>query len=178
MEQLATRLVSALQAVQRTGPYFLGGFSFGNMVAYEMAQQLNSKGEHVALLVIIDALDPDDEPRRFRPVQRVRSRVMRFLLGKPSASRVARARELADQAGQMGAEYRPLPYDGHTLVVESTDSDDDSSPRWSPELTGPVERLHLDGTHLSMLGPENAVVIAARIDTLVERLFAPPTGSP
>ncbi len=148
----------------------LGGFSFGNTVAYEMAQQLHSKGEHVARLVMIDALEPDDDPRRFRRVQRMRSRVMRFLLGKPSASRVARARELADQARDMGVGYRSQPYDGHTLIVESANAGGEP-PHWNPELTGPVERLRLDSTHLNMLGPANSIAIANSVDALIERVL-------
>src|SRR5262249_2287444 len=36
------------------GPYYLGGFSFGAKVAFEMAQQLQAGGKAVGLLAIID----------------------------------------------------------------------------------------------------------------------------
>jgi hypothetical protein len=51
------------------------------------------------------------------------------------------------------------------LIVES--ATEDSDPRWRPELTGSVERLRLDGTHLAMLGSANSAAIAERVDTLV-----------
>lgn len=37
-----------LRSVQPKGPYFLGGWSFGGWVAFEMAQQLQNSGEEVA----------------------------------------------------------------------------------------------------------------------------------
>ena len=37
------------------GPYRIGGYSFGGLVAYEMAQQLEAQGESVALLALFDA---------------------------------------------------------------------------------------------------------------------------
>src|SRR4029077_3089557 len=44
-----------LTAFQPDGPYFLGGYSFGGLVAYEMAQQLSARGQQVAFLGLIDA---------------------------------------------------------------------------------------------------------------------------
>ncbi|MEK7989598.1 MAG: acyltransferase domain-containing protein, partial [Thiotrichaceae bacterium] len=39
IEQMATQYIQAIQTRQPTGPYLLGGASFGGVVAYEMAQQ-------------------------------------------------------------------------------------------------------------------------------------------
>jgi thioesterase domain-containing protein/uncharacterized protein YbdZ (MbtH family)/acyl carrier protein len=54
IEDLARDYLEEVRAVQPEGPYFLGGFSFGGTVAYEMARLLRSRGEQVALLVVID----------------------------------------------------------------------------------------------------------------------------
>lgn len=54
VERLAERYVGELRRVQPSGPYHLGGYSFGAVVAYEMAQQLAALGEEVAALVIVD----------------------------------------------------------------------------------------------------------------------------
>jgi thioesterase domain-containing protein/malonyl CoA-acyl carrier protein transacylase/acyl carrier protein len=58
LEEMAERYVNALQEVQPVGPYFLGGYSFGGFVAFEMAQQLHSRGHRVALLAILDTPAP------------------------------------------------------------------------------------------------------------------------
>lgn len=58
IEDMATHYIEALRRVQPKGPYFLGGWSFGGWVAFEMAQQLQKSGEEVALLAVLDTLAP------------------------------------------------------------------------------------------------------------------------
>ncbi len=54
LEVIAARYVEDLCAFQPDGPYCLAGYSFGGMVAYEMARQLASRGKPVELLAILD----------------------------------------------------------------------------------------------------------------------------
>ena len=56
IEDMATRYLEALRAVQPAGPYWLGGWSMGGVVAFEMAWQLERQGEKVALLALLDSV--------------------------------------------------------------------------------------------------------------------------
>jgi len=58
IEEMAKQYVKALREVQPQGPYFLGGWSFGGLVAFEMAQQLKKASQQVALLALIDTQAP------------------------------------------------------------------------------------------------------------------------
>ncbi len=58
VEDMAACYIEAIQTVQSQGPYLLGGHSFGGVVAFEMAQQLQKQGHEVALVAIIDTLAP------------------------------------------------------------------------------------------------------------------------
>jgi acyl transferase domain-containing protein/thioesterase domain-containing protein/acyl carrier protein len=58
IEEMATTYVAAIRAVQPRGPYFLGGFSFGCLVAFEMAQQLRRAGETLGLVALVDEPAP------------------------------------------------------------------------------------------------------------------------
>ncbi|MDZ8080625.1 MAG: amino acid adenylation domain-containing protein [Nostoc sp. DcaGUA01] len=58
IEDMASHYIEALRSVQPKGPYFLGGWSFGGWVAFEMAQQLQNSGEEVALLAVLDTVAP------------------------------------------------------------------------------------------------------------------------
>ncbi|MEH2165185.1 MAG: amino acid adenylation domain-containing protein [Nostoc sp.] len=58
LEEIASYYIEAIQTVQPTGPYLLGGHSFGGVVAFEMATQLHKQGHEVALLAMIDAFAP------------------------------------------------------------------------------------------------------------------------
>jgi thioesterase domain-containing protein len=55
IEGLATSYLTDLRAIDPTGPYILGGFSFGGTVAFEMARQLEEMGEETILVVMIDS---------------------------------------------------------------------------------------------------------------------------
>ncbi len=62
VEAMARCYCAAIRSRQPVGPYFLGGHSFGGQVAFEMAQQLLSAGQEVALLALLDAGPPDRDP--------------------------------------------------------------------------------------------------------------------
>ena len=58
IENLATHYIKTIKTVQKTGPYYLDGHSFGGLVAFEMAQQLIKNSENVHLLAILDCPSP------------------------------------------------------------------------------------------------------------------------
>ncbi len=58
IEQMAAHYVGLLREVQPEGPYHVSGLSMGGAVAFEMARQLESAGQKVGLLAILDAPAP------------------------------------------------------------------------------------------------------------------------
>jgi amino acid adenylation domain-containing protein len=59
VEEMAADYVQAIRAVQESGPYVLGGWSMGGLVAFEMAGQLQRQGQQVALVALFDSMAPD-----------------------------------------------------------------------------------------------------------------------
>lgn len=51
---MAERYVRAVRSVQAGGPYHLAGYSFGGILAFEMARLLRGEGETVEVLGIVD----------------------------------------------------------------------------------------------------------------------------
>ncbi len=62
VEDIAAHYLSEIRSVQPHGPYFLGGYCFGGLVAFEMAQQLKSQNENVGLLVLLAPSTPKNLP--------------------------------------------------------------------------------------------------------------------
>jgi acyl transferase domain-containing protein/thioesterase domain-containing protein len=58
---MAAYYVQAIQSVQPHGPYDLGGYSLGGMLAYEVTRQMQASGETVATLVMLDSPDVTGE---------------------------------------------------------------------------------------------------------------------
>jgi hypothetical protein len=63
IEDIATAHLKALRTVQPEGPYLIGGWCNGALIAYEMACQLHAEGQTVDLLVM---LDPEPGAARVR----------------------------------------------------------------------------------------------------------------
>lgn len=77
-----------VREVQPTGPYYLGGWSMGGIVAFEMAHLLESNDEEVAFLAIVDA------PYLLPP-------------WKSISEEVKAARFVSDVLDQLGVELEP-----------------------------------------------------------------------
>jgi thioesterase domain-containing protein/acyl carrier protein len=58
VEDMAAHYIREMRSLQPTGPYLLGGMCSGSYVAFEMAQQLQGRGEQVALLAVLDVWAP------------------------------------------------------------------------------------------------------------------------
>jgi len=76
-EAIAAAHLKTLRAVQPEGPYRLGGYCNGGLIAYEMARQLHAQGQRVDLLVLMDP-DPPARHRRVRSVISHLGKLMRL----------------------------------------------------------------------------------------------------
>ncbi|WP_372948100.1 amino acid adenylation domain-containing protein [Mariniphaga sp.] len=56
--ELAENYLVEIKKVNPNGPYYLVGFSFGGLVAYEIAQRLIKSGNNVPILFLIDVINP------------------------------------------------------------------------------------------------------------------------
>ena len=147
--EMATSYLAELREVQPHGPYFLGGYSGGGVVAYEMAQQLLLVGEQVAYIGMIDSWCPQMKRRSKvarallhagRVVKRGPMYPVNILRMKLERLRSARASEGALRPdGVMPAEMRGLdvqfaferafeshvvqPYEGKVWLYRCTDHD-------------------------------------------------------
>jgi amino acid adenylation domain-containing protein len=76
VEEMAAQYVKEVLAVQTEGPYYLGGYSFGGKVAFEMARQLRAQGQRTAFLGFFDTFNMPLTPGPTRlEIARKRTRV-------------------------------------------------------------------------------------------------------
>lgn len=62
IDEIAAQYVSIVRRAQPEGPYLLGGWSFGGMIAMRMASILEDRGEQVLRVIMIDSANPDRFP--------------------------------------------------------------------------------------------------------------------
>ncbi len=97
LPEMAAEYVAALRTIQPEGPYQLGGWSLGGVVAYEMAQQLVAAGQEVQALVLLDTTIPEGEANQ------------QFLAEAHSTGLEYGLDVTLEQLGQLGPDQQ-LPY--------------------------------------------------------------------
>jgi len=58
VEDMAAHYIKEIRTFQPEGPYMLAGISFGGIVAFEMARQLQTFHQNVSLLALLDTIAP------------------------------------------------------------------------------------------------------------------------
>lgn len=99
IEDMAAYYVKSLRHVAPEGPYLLGGWSLGGVIAFEMAHQLRAQGHEIALLMLIDPCSLEPRAEQWEP----RRQVLRFF----QYLNVAGAKDLPavdDLPGEMAAD--------------------------------------------------------------------------
>jgi thioesterase domain-containing protein/acyl carrier protein len=57
IEDMAALYLKEIRRVQQHGPYLLGGYCLGGTIAFEIARQLQAKGEQITLLALFDTVN-------------------------------------------------------------------------------------------------------------------------
>jgi thioesterase domain-containing protein/acyl carrier protein len=189
IEELAESMLATIRSTQPHGPYLLGGFSLGGLMAYEIAGRLAADGERVAWLGIGDAALRDlyqgslwsRTPRGF--VTRVRELGLRrsFRVARNLAWRLARVPLVrvhllsplalgydfdSRGAALLGSRYAPR---GHEVPVdlftsaETVSLTGSASLGWDSVHRGPL-RIHPSaGDHFSLLTEPSLRALAANL---------------
>lgn len=61
IEDIAKTYTERIVQIQKNGPYNLGGWCSGGVIVYEIARQLEARGECVNTLILIDAEPPEED---------------------------------------------------------------------------------------------------------------------
>jgi amino acid adenylation domain-containing protein len=188
LEQMGKQLVREIRSVQPEGPYNLGGWCGGGILAFEVASQLRREGAEVDVLILLDSVNPKvyfAMPARKRRASKIKyhlrrikamqgnGRMVNYLRERTSWARGrfqprhASALESYEQRyTQAATTYDPEPYPGNVLVVRPEQSPDYRDPivHWRDAITGDLQIQKVRGDHVSMFG-EGAADIASIISS-------------
>ncbi|MFE7524990.1 amino acid adenylation domain-containing protein [Kitasatospora sp. NPDC057542] len=182
---IAEDYVRQIRAVRPDGPYHLLGWSFGAVVAQEMAVRLRAEGAEVGLLALLDgapaARSADAPPVEaadtlaellhslgYDPADGRGLADLRAVLGQA----VAVLPEVFDRHRKLMAEHVPDRYRGDAVFFGATTGKPADWPyeqAWRPYLDGRIESHRLACAHGELTQPEPLARIAA---VLAEKLGA------
>ncbi|MGW6447415.1 amino acid adenylation domain-containing protein [Lentzea sp. NPDC055074] len=192
LAEMAADYLDLVRTVQPEGPYHLLGWSFGAVVAHEMATLLDPSD--IGLLALLDGypeteehppVSPDD-PDLLTPLLLS----LGYQLDEPVRSRAEFDEAIRDQAGPLAGfsgaalpevfaanvnlhnRHRPSPLAAGAHIFEATQgkSPDDPTPAsWLPHLSGHVEVHQVHSTHGGLTAPQPLASIGAVLSAHLSR---------
>ena len=194
IEAMAEHYIREMRSAQPEGPFLIGGYSFGGLVAYEMAQQLTAGGEHVALLALLDTYPGDLEPvglSMLRLARNPRLAVMHDLpqIAKASLQRRVKGLFLSPvlkrvlQANQQAsAQYVLQPYGGRVTLFRAEEfslrSVDDPHAAWNELTPGGLDVHEIAGGHGDILVPPQVAELADKLKSCIHACTTTRPASP
>ncbi len=148
VEQMADYFIPHIRGQQPDGPYHLIGYSFGGLIAYEIARRLTEQGQTVGLLILLDTyvatalVQKRSKDRwlttrwwraRWRRATGIRGRLSDWYTdihrrsdqpferaGSDEHTTLSQTIDRVTQANKRAIEtYRPEPYPGHGVLVQA-----------------------------------------------------------
>jgi len=176
---MAADYVEKIRTVQKSGPYHVAGWSFGGIVAHEVAVRLQAAGEEVADLIVFDWYPPDRARRAARPRRLpTLDDMMTDMYGEialiPGGISDQQVMDLAHMRLnniKLASEHEPGRFDGDCLVVAAGTSPahEAAAGRWAPYVSGKVYKEVVPCAHNDMFGPDMAGTTWAAVERLREQ---------
>ena len=124
---IAAKYIEILKQRQPKGPYNLGGWCYGGMIAYEMACQLKEAGEDMGSLILIDSyIMNSDYDRRLVIANQVEKVNREYYENSPlfadfrGRGMIEEIIENSRRVGRNMAEFEPRPYTGRVHFFKAT----------------------------------------------------------
>jgi thioesterase domain-containing protein len=162
---LAAQYVASIRAVQQAGPYHLLGWSFGGLIAHEMAVQLQRTGAQVGTLAFLDShlqgSDADDITA---------AEDKRALLRSYGAGLVELEDDVVDIIScvmadhmRLAARHEPQVFTGDALFFGASRERRGhrlGAEQWHPYVTDAIAEHSVPCRHLEMTQPRSMALIA------------------
>ncbi len=190
VDAMAALYFEHLLETQHEGPYYLGGYSFGGLVALEMARRLREAGKDVALLALVDTYFGGQSNSsllsRFlsltteQKVAYVRKRAVRY--GRGIKRRIdaltlpAPVKAVREACAVAEQSYQPVPYPGRVVLFRASDKAlrglENGHHSWAQYAAGGFEVHEIDGDHGNVLNEPNVRQLAATLRARLEQAHA------
>lgn len=184
VKKMAKDYLDMIISVQNTGSYFLIGYSFGGVLAFEIAVQLQKMGRKVPFLVLIDSLGPlAREPVIFtnnyfklvrynilRPVRRYLKRAgilficNCYLFFKKPIPVSKRNYYLWIKYSGLTLKYFPGKFDGNMLLFRASEQKSSNRYLGWETLVNNISIIEIEGHHLDIFKEKD------KTDTLLREI--------
>jgi amino acid adenylation domain-containing protein len=193
LEDLASHYIEELQQVQPRGPYYLIGYSFGGVIAYEMACQLVANGHQVNLVGLLDTCLTKGESTKL-PLSWV---IHKFIRQTPSQF-MARVKDKIEwllmpkelstdfwpHTYTLGPDvvcrnaYHPKNYNGHLTLFQASELESmfyslaPPEQAWKELIGDRLEVHHIPGEHIDICKEPHVKILAEKLIACMDKTIA------
>jgi amino acid adenylation domain-containing protein len=191
LAELSAEYCAQMRSVQPTGPYHLVGWSFGGHLAYAMATFLQSRGEEVALLALIDAYPVRYGPRRLEEVNEAAANSLEGRLKAMEGLSVPleirlNLKLIEDNNVRIMRGFTPAKYHGDLVLFVAHVCEEgmegpfvrESCEMWRPYVDGEIRACHVMSNHNDTLSKTEVTQRIGDVLTRELRGDYPPTRQP
>ncbi|MBD2043729.1 SDR family NAD(P)-dependent oxidoreductase [Microcoleus sp. FACHB-672] len=117
LSEMVNYYIEKIRNVQPQGPYLLGGLCAGGVIAYAIAEELQTQGEKVALVALIDSLDVQAPRKIARVAKKQLSRFSQVLNQDRQLNKLERFAAIVNKASKKARNW--LAYEIGSRVESS-----------------------------------------------------------
>lgn len=194
VKKIAKYYLEQLLSIKDDGNFILGGYSFGGILAYEMALQLKKIGKNVKFLILIDTTTPKFKGWNKKPKFHFYSVTKRFeyYIKNPyknwykkniTCKRYFSKKEplpidlrqfyIIDNYMIDSKKYKPGKFDGKLYLITAGDQiqyqQNDPYLGWKDYINGDIKIISTQGNHFDIIkNPERAKVLSEKIKRIIK----------
>ena len=191
VEDMADLYLQHLRKRQPEGPYYVGGYSFGGLVALEVARRLVESGQEIGLLALVDTYFAGQQSNwslasRFfslssdQKLAYLKKRATRYRRGikrRIDSLFLPRAVKAVREACAVAEQkYCPSIYPGAVTLFRAREKAlrglDGARNGWQQYAAGGLEVLEIDGDHGNILNEPKVRQLAAVLSSKLDRATA------
>lgn len=188
VEEMAAHYVNEVRTASPDGPYYLGGYSFGGLIALEMAQRIRAGGYEVPLVVLLDTFPSSlkttgslfrtylalSSDQQWKHLVRKANALPRSLRRRVAMLRLPDALKKVREACYTAARaYQAKPYDGRVALFCASEkglSSTNQEAAWRT-LIPRIEIYEVSGHHGNIVDLPQVTLLAASLKTRLEAAF-------
>jgi len=176
VREISTSYLEKIRKVSPEGPYYIAGFSFGGVVAFDIAMQLQQSGQKVPFLVLIDSISPlAKEPFKWHNnlYRIIRSNILRtiklelirftkiaicngyILVNKPIPVE-RRNFYMLDKYRKLNSKYNPGKFDGKILLFRTSANPTSNKFLGWESLVAGIKYISLPADHTTVFDNEKS----------------------
>lgn len=180
IEEMAANYLLQIKKIQPTGPYLLSGFSYGGNVVFEIARLLETNGDNIQNIIIIDSWAASSkELKDFNTFKKsMKETLNQIKEGYIESSYDQKLlMELAWKRIKLLFEYHPQNINAQIILCKAKEilpeyqAIDEAANHWSKHSTKPIKIHLIEGNHDTILKDQGVKQIAQVFNDVIREFF-------